>query len=129
MGFEYAGAPTSPMSPAVSALGYDESARSYFTKFTSPSGVMVGLVMIEDAPEFPKIDLPKSGAYGAVVLIHEAKGIQEIDERAATHGTEVLRPLNQTTNETGITTSAMHLIAPTGHIVALYESDALPEKD
>ena len=69
MGFEYAGDPE-PRTGYASPLGWVAEATTYFTAFTSKDGAMVGLLMIEDSPGFPSMDLPEaSAAHGGVVLV------------------------------------------------------------
>ncbi len=118
MGFDYGGDPTAPNPPQASALGYNEKATVYFAKFTAANGSTVGLLMIDDAPDFPQLDSSQPGAYGGVVLVHQTTNLKAINASAVEHGVEILRPLHSMGQE-GV--GAMHLRAPTGHVIALYE--------
>jgi hypothetical protein len=120
MGFQYGGDPVSPNSPAISALGYDETATAYFAKFTPAKGATVGLLMIDNAPEYPEFDLTQPGAYGGVVLVHQADNLPAISKSAIEHGIEIIRPLQKMGKNSN--TLSMHLKAPTGHVIAIYES-------
>ena len=54
---------------------------------------MIGLLMVEDTPDFPELDLPDEGtAYGGVVLVHMGKNIRDVYDRAVAHGVDIVKP-------------------------------------
>lgn len=118
MGFAYAGDPE-PRTGYASPLGWVEEAVTYFTAFTSTDGAMVGLLMVEDSPGFPSIDLPEaSAAHGGVVLVHTAVNLKAVYDRAEEHGVEVLKPYGP--SQTGRSNQIL-IKAPTGQLVEVYE--------
>jgi len=119
MGFDYAGDPE-PRTGYSHPLGWNEDSTTYFTIFTSREGAMFALLMVEDTPDFPKLDLPDSGtAYGGVVLVHTGKNIRDVYDRAVAHGVDIIRPYGP--SRTG-RSMVMLLRAPTGHMVEVYET-------
>ena len=118
MGFDYAGNPE-PRSGFASPLGWNADSTTYFTTFTAKNGAMFALLMVEDTPDFPALDLPETGtAYGGVVLVHMGKDIGDVWERAVAHDVPVLKPYGP--SRTG-RSMQMLLRAPTGHVVEIYE--------
>ncbi len=118
MGFDYAGDPE-PRTGYASPLGWGADSVTYFTTFTSTGGAMVGLLMVEDTPDFPKLDLPAaSAAHGGVVLVHTAVNLKAVYDRAVAAGVEVLKPFGP--SQTGRSNQIM-IKAPTGQLVEVYE--------
>lgn len=118
MGFDYAGDPE-PRTGYAHPLGWNEDSTTYFTIFTSREGAMIGLLMVEDTPDFPELDLPDSGtAYGGVVLVHMGKNIRDVYDRAVAHGADIVKPYGPSRTGRSMT---MLLRAPTGQIVEVYE--------
>ena len=118
MGFEYAGDPK-PRGGFASILGWSEQATTYFTSFTSKGGSTVALLLVENDPDFPALELPASGtAYGGIVLVHTAKNLRDVYDRAVAHGVEILKPYGP--SRTGRSMQIL-LRAPTGHVVEVYE--------
>ncbi len=118
MGFSYAGDPK-PTTGTTSPLGWDENAVRYFTAFTSKEGSTVALLMVEDAPDFPSVNLPENGvAYGGVVLVHTAKNIRDVYDRAVANNVDIVKPYGPST--TGLSIQMMFR-APTGQMVEIYE--------
>lgn len=126
MGFSYMGDPR-PSTGTTSPLGWDEKAVRYFTGFTSKEGSTVALLMVEDAPDFPSVNLPKDGvAYGGVVLVHTAKNIRDIYDRAVANNVDIVKPYGPSTSGRSI---QMMFRAPTGQMVEVYEMIPQPAKD
>jgi hypothetical protein len=118
MGFEYAGDPK-PRAGSASILGWSEQATTYFTSFKSREGSTVALLLVEDDPKFPSLTLPDNGvAYGGVVLVHTAKNIRDVYDRAVQYGVEIIKPYGP--SNTGLSIQIM-LRAPTGQMVEIYE--------
>lgn len=118
MGFSYAGDP-SPSTGNSSPIGWDDDAQRYFTAFTSREGSTVALLLIEDAPDFPVLNMPKEGtAIGGVVLVHTAKNLEDLYNRAVANNVEIVKPY--TPSVTG-RSMQIYLRAPTGHLVEIYE--------
>jgi len=118
MGFSYAGEPE-PRTGFSSPLGWSEDATNYFAVFTSQNGAMLALLMVEDDPDFPSIDLPEIGtAYGGIVLVHMGKDIGDVYDRAIKHGVEIIKPYGP--SRTG-RSMQMLMRAPTGQMVEVYE--------
>lgn len=118
MGFEYAGDPE-PRTGFASILGWSKQATTYFTSFKSTGGSTVALLLVEDDPDFPTLQLPESGtAYGGIVLVHTAKNIRDVYDRAVQHGVEIIKPYGP--SRTGRSIQIL-LRAPTGHVVEIYE--------
>ncbi len=118
MGFSYAGDPE-PRSGFASLLGWSESATTYFTSFSSKEGSTVALLLVDEEFSYPTLELPKSGtAYGGVVLVHTAKNIRDVYDRAVEHGAEIIKPYGP--SRTGRSIQIL-LRAPTGHMVEVYE--------
>ena len=79
----------------------------------------MALLLVENDPDFPSLELPASGtAYGGIVLVHTAKNLQGVYERAVAQGVEVLKPYGP--SRTGRSMQIL-LRAPTGHVVEVYE--------
>ena len=118
MGFEYGGDPQ-PRTGYASPLGWVAEATTYFTAFTSKDGAMVGLLMVEDSPGFPKTDLPDASAsHGGVVLVHTAVNLKAVYDRAVAAGVDVLKPFGP--SQTGRSNQIL-IKAPTGQLVEVYE--------
>ncbi len=118
MGFDYAGDPQ-PRTGFASPLGWNEDSTTYFTTFTSKDGAMFALLMVEDTPDFPALDLPHAGtAYGGMVLVHMGRNIGDVYDRAVAHGVDIVKPYGP--SRTG-RSMQMLLRAPTGHMVEVYE--------
>jgi len=118
MGFEYAGDPE-PRTGSASPLGWNEDSNTYFTTFTSKNGAMFALLLVEDTPDFPSLELPDTGtAYGGVVLVHIGKDIGDVWKRAVVHDVPVLKPYGPSPSGRSM---QMLLRAPTGHVVEIYE--------
>ena len=118
MGFDYAGDPE-PRTGFAHPLGWNEDSTTYFTIFTSKDGAMIGLLMVEDTPDFPSLDLPDEGtAYGGVVLVHMGKDIGDVYKRAVEHGADIVKPYGPSRTGRSMT---MLLRAPTGQMVEVYE--------
>ena len=118
MGFTYAGDPE-PRSGFASLLGWSEQATTYFTSFKSTDGSTVALLLVDDDPNFPTLQLPAAGtAYGGVVLVHTAKNIRDVYDRAVEHDVEIIKPYGP--SRTGRSIQIL-LRAPTGHVVEVYE--------
>ena len=118
MGFDYAGDPQ-PRTGFAHPLGWSEDSTTYFTTFTSKDGAMFALLMVEDTPDFPALDLPDSGtAYGGVVLVHMGRNIGDVYDRAVAHGVDIVKPYGPSRTGRSMT---MLLRAPTGHMVEVYE--------
>jgi len=119
MGFEYAGDPTPRTNSGNAYLGWDDDATTYFTSFTSKQGSTVALLMIEGQPDFRTQDpVSPATAYGSVVLVHTAKGIRDVYDRAVAHGAEIIKPYGPSSSGRSI---QIMLRAPTGHFVEIYE--------
>ena len=119
MGFDYAGEPAPRTGSGNAFLGWDDNATTYFTSFTSKQGSTVALLMIEDQPGFrTQAPIRPATAYGSVVLVHTAKGIRDVYDRAVAHGVEIVKPYGP--SATGRSIQIM-LRAPTGHFVEVYE--------
>lgn len=118
MGFDYAGDPE-PRTGYAHPLGWNEDSTTYFTIFTSREGAMIGLLMVEDTPDFPALDLPDEGtAHGGVVLVHMGKNIRDVYDRAVEHRVDIVKPYGP--SRTGRSMTIL-LRAPTGHMVEIYE--------
>jgi len=118
MGFSYMGDPT-PTTGDSSPIGWDENATRYFTAFTSKEGSTVALLMVEDAPDFPSLNLPTEGAaYGGVILVHTAKNLEDVYNRAVANNVDIIKPY--TPSATG-RSMQIYLRAPTGQMVEIYE--------
>ena len=118
LGFEYAGDPE-PRTGYAHLLGWNEDSTTYFAIFTSKDGAMFALLMVEDTPDFPALDLPDTGtAYGGVVLVHMGKDIGDVYDRAVAHGADIVKPYGPSRTGRSMT---MLLRAPTGHMVEVYE--------
>ncbi|MCY4478010.1 MAG: VOC family protein [Gammaproteobacteria bacterium] len=118
MGFDYAGDPE-PRTGFAHPLGWNEDSTTYFTTFTSKDGAMFALLMVEDTPGFPALDLPESGtAYGGIVLVHMGRNIGDVYDRAVAHGVDIVKPYGP--SRTGRSMTIL-LRAPTGHMVEIYE--------
>lgn len=118
MGFDYAGDPE-PRTGFAHPLGWNEDSTTYFTTFTSKDGAMFALLMVEDTPDFPALDLPDAGtAYGGIVLVHMGKNIGDVYDRAVAHGADIVKPYGPSRTGRSMT---MLLRAPTGHMVEVYE--------
>lgn len=118
MGFSYAGDP-SPSTGSPSDIGWDENAVRYFTAFTSREGSTVALLMVEDAPDYPTLDRPDTGVgYGGVVLVHTAKNLEDLYNRAVANNVEVVKPYSPSATGRSM---QIYLRAPTGHLVEIYE--------
>lgn len=118
MGFDYAGDPE-PRTGFAHPLGWNEDSTTYFTIFTSREGAMIGLLMVEDTPDFPELDLPDAGtAYGGVVLVHMGRNIRDVYDRAVAHGVDIVKPYGP--SRTGRSMTIL-LRAPTGQMVEIYE--------
>lgn len=118
MGFDYAGDPE-PRTGYAHPLGWSEDSTTYFTTFTSKDGAMFGLLMVEDMPDFPALDLPDTGtAYGGVVLVHMGKDIGDVYDRAVAYGVDIVKPYGPSRTGRSMT---MLLRAPTGHMVEVYQ--------
>ena len=118
MGFEYAGDPK-PRSGSASILGWSEQATTYFTSFKSREGSTVALLLVDEDPDFPSLRLPEKGvAYGGVVLVHTARNIRNVYDRAVKHGVDIVKPYGP--SNTGLSIQIM-LRAPTGQMVEIYE--------
>ena len=118
MGFEYAGDPQ-PRSGSASILGWSDKATTYFTSFQSREGSTVALLLVDGDPDFPALKLPNAGtAYGGVVLVHTAKNIRQVYDRAVAHGVEIVKTYGP--SNTGLSIQIM-LRAPTGQMVEIYE--------
>lgn len=118
MGFSYGGDPD-PRTGFSSPLGWTEDATNYFATFTSKNGAMLALLMVEGDPDFPSVNMPKTGtAYGGIVLVHMGKEISDVYDRAIKHGVEIIKPYGP--SRTG-KSMQMLMRAPTGHVVEVYE--------
>ena len=118
MGFDYAGDPE-PRTGFAHPLGWSEDSTTYFTTFTSRDGAMFALLMVEDTPDFPALDLPDTGtAYGGIVLVHMGRNIGDVYDRAVAHGADIVKPYGPSRTGRSMT---MLLRAPTGHMVEVYE--------
>ena len=127
MGFEYGGNPEPRTGSASKYLGWSAEATTYFTAFKSKEGSTVALLLVEDEPNFPELELPGSGvAYGGMVLVHTAKNIRDIYERALEHGTEIIKPYGPSRTGRSI---QMMFRAPTGQIVEVYELIEAPQSE
>ena len=125
MGFEYAGDPQPRTGRGNEFLGWSDSATTYFTAFNSRGGSTVALLLIEDEPGFPEqVPYTPKTAYGSVVLVHTAKNIRDIYDRAVEHGVEIIKPYGP--SGTGLSIQMMFR-APTGHFVEVYEVIAKPD--
>ncbi|MEQ8735888.1 MAG: hypothetical protein RIC29_13260 [Rhodospirillaceae bacterium] len=126
MGFSYMGDPR-PTTGDSSPIGWDENATRYFTAFTSKEGSTVALLMVEDAPNFPSLDLPDEGAaYGGVILVHTAKNLEDVYNRAVANNVEIIKPY--TPSATG-RSMQIYLRAPTGQMVEIYEMIPQPDDE
>ena len=126
MGFSYAGDPK-PSTGTSSPLGWDENAVRYFTAFTSKEGSTVAVLMVEDAPDFPSVNLPDNGvAYGGVVLVHTAKNIRDVYDRAVANNVDIVKPYGLSTTGRSI---KMMFRAPTGQMVEIYEMIQQPDAE
>ena len=127
MGFEYGGDPTPRTGSANPHLGWTESATTYFTGFQSKQGSTVALLLIEEKSEFPSLELPEQGvAYGGMVLVHTAKNIRDIYERALENDVEIIKPYGPSPSGRSI---QMMFRAPTGQLVEIYELIESPAQD
>ena len=125
MGFSYAGEPRENTGDS-SPIGWDENAKRYFTSFTSKEGSTVALLMVEDAPEFPHLNMPADGtAYGGVVLVHTAKNLEGLYGRAVVNNVKVVKPYGP--SATGLSMQ-IYLRAPTGQLVEIYEMIPQPKE-
>ncbi len=125
MGFEYGGAPQPRSGSGNEYLGWTAGATTYFTAFKSKEGSTVALLLIEAEPDFPaQAPYRPAVAYGSVVLVHTAKGIREIYDRAVSHGVEIVKPYGPSGSGRSI---QIMLRAPTGHFVEIYEM--IPQSD
>ena len=119
MGFEYGGAPQPRTGSGNEYLGWSDNATTYFTAFKSKEGSTVALLLIAEEPEFPtQAPYRPATAYGSVVLVHTAKGIRDIYDRAVAHGVEIVKPYGPSGSGRSI---QIMLRAPTGHFVEVYE--------
>jgi catechol 2,3-dioxygenase-like lactoylglutathione lyase family enzyme len=119
MGFTYGGDPEPRKGSGNEYLGWTEEATTYFTSFSSPGGSTLAMLMIEDQPGFQAIDLPDTAtAYGGMVLVHTARNLEAVYERAVEHGIEILKPYGP--SGTG-RSMQVFFRAPTGHVVEIYE--------
>ncbi|NKB44754.1 MAG: hypothetical protein GKS03_10805 [Alphaproteobacteria bacterium] len=126
MGFSYAGDPQ-PTTGTPSPIGWDEEAVRYFTAFSSKEGSTIALLMIEDDPDFPAVALPESGAaIGGSVLVHTAKNLEDLYNRAVANNVTILKPY--TPSVTG-RSMQIYLRAPTGQLVEIYEMIPQPESE
>ena len=104
MGFDYAGVPE-PRTGFAHPLGWSEDSTTYFTTFTSKEGAMFALLMVEDTPDFPTLDLPDTGtAYGGVVLVHMGRNIGDVYDRAVEHGVDIVKPYGPSRTGRSMTT-------------------------
>lgn len=118
MGFTYAGDPR-PTTGSSSPIGWDEEAVRYFTAFSSKGGSTVALLMIEDDPDFPAVTLPESGAaIGGSVLVHTAKNLEDLYNRAVANDVTILKPYGPSVTGRSM---QIYLRAPTGQLVEIYE--------
>lgn len=119
MGFEYLGDPQPRKGSGNEFLGWNEDATTYFTAFSSKEGSTVALLLVEEQPDFPE-QRPHAPAtaYGSVVLVHTAKGIRDIYDRAVANDVEIVKPYGL--SPTGRSYQMMFR-APTGHMVEIYE--------
>jgi len=118
MGFDYVGDPE-PRTGYSHPLGWNEDSTTYFTIFTSKEGAMFALLMVEDTPDFPTLEMPETGtAYGSVVLVHMGKNISDVYDRAVEHGADIIKPYGPSRTGRAMT---ILLRAPTGHMVEVYE--------
>lgn len=125
MGFSYAGDP-SPSTGNSSPIGWDDDATRYFTAFTSREGSTVALLLVEDQPNWPSHDMSQDGVpYGGVVLVHTAKNLEDLYNRAVANNIEIVKPY--TPSVTG-RSMQIYLRAPTGHLVEIYEMIPQPEE-
>ena len=119
MGFEYAGNPEPRSGYASLHLGWSKEATTYFTSFKSTGGSTIALLLVDNDPDFPSLKLPENGtAYGGMVLVHTAKNIRGVWDRAVEHDVEVIKPYGP--SRTGRSIQIM-LRAPTGQVVEIYE--------
>lgn len=118
MGFSYAGDPrrnTGDSSP----IGWDDEAQRYFTAFTSREGSTVALLLVENQPDWPSYDMTQPGVpYGGVVLVHTAKNLEALYNRAVQNNIEVVKPYSPSATGRSM---QIYLRAPTGHLVEIYE--------
>ncbi|MGB1876209.1 MAG: VOC family protein [Rhodospirillaceae bacterium] len=118
MGFTYTGDPR-PTTGSSSPIGWDEEAVRYFTAFSSKGGSTVALLMIEDDPDFPAVTLPESGAaIGGSVLVHTAKNLEDLYNRAVANDVTILKPYGPSVTGRSM---QIYLRAPTGQLVEIYE--------
>lgn len=118
MGFSYAGDP-SPSTGNSSPIGWDDDAQRYFTAFTSREGSTVALLLVENQPDWPSYDMTQDSVpYGGVVLVHTAKNLGDLYNRAVANNIEIVKPY--TPSVTG-RSMQIYLRAPTGHLVEIYE--------
>lgn len=126
MGFSYSGDPRR-MTGNSSPIGWDAETVRYFTAFSSKEGSTVALLMIEDDPDFPSITLPEKGApIGGVVLVHTAKNLEDLYNRAVANNVTILKPYGPSV--TGLSMQ-IYLRAPTGQLVEIYEMIPQPDAD
>lgn len=119
MGFDYRGDPEPRTGSGNEFLGWDETATTYFTAFSSKEGSTVALLLVEDQSDFPEQKpFAPATAYGSVVLVHTAKGIRDIYDRAVANGIEIVKPYGL--SGSGLSYQMMFR-APTGHMVEIYE--------
>lgn len=119
MGFEYRGDPEPRTGRGNEYLGWGEEATTYFTAFSSKEGSTVALLLVEDQSDFPEQKpFAPATAYGSVVLVHTAKGIRDIYDRAVANDVEIVKPYGL--SGTGLSYQMMFR-APTGHMVEIYE--------
>ena len=119
MGFEYSGDPQPRTGSAHEQLGWDEGATTYFASFKSAGGSTIAILVVDDQDGYPVADLTPSGAaYGGVVLVHTATGLDKIHERAIEHGVDIVKPYSP--SPTGLSMTVF-LRAPTGQLLEIYE--------
>lgn len=118
LGFTYRGDPQA-RTGAASPFGWSEDSVTYYTQFDSTDGAMLGLLMIEDTPGYPTVTHPENGgAYNTAVLVHRAKNLEDVYNRAVAAGVEILKPYGP--SQTGRSMQIL-LRAPTGQLVEIYE--------
>jgi hypothetical protein len=118
MGFEYSGAPE-PATGSSSLLGWDDQAVRYFTSFKSKNGSTIALLMVENAVGFSTLELPEKGvSYGGVVLVHTAKNIKELYDRAVSNNLNIIKHYGLSSTGKSM---QLFLRAPTGQVVEVYE--------
>jgi catechol 2,3-dioxygenase-like lactoylglutathione lyase family enzyme len=124
LGFTYRGDPQA-RTGAASPFGWTEDSVTYYTQFDSTDGAMLGLLMIEETPGYPEVTHPATGgAHNTAVLVHRAKNLEDVYNRAVAAGVEILKPYGL--SGTGRSMQIL-LRAPTGQLVEIYE--LLPQDD